>query len=136
MLLVWAVATFSALVSAEVYQWTDANGRVQYSDTKPPDGVPYKARSEFDLPYVHRAEPVKPKKFYKPNTSSSSEPQATLIKRSGIGRSKDDSYPCKGYLEDLERIQEAMRKGYNVRQSNYYHKRKRDISDRYYKECR
>jgi hypothetical protein len=136
LLLVLVVGSFTSALSAEVYQWTDADGRVQYSDVKPPDGTPYKSRTEFDLPYVHRAEPVKPQKYSQPKKVKSSGPQATLIKRAGIGRSRDDTYPCKGYLEDLERIQERMRKGYNVRQSNYYHKRKRDISDRYYKECR
>jgi hypothetical protein len=131
------VAIFlSSAVSAEVYQWTDSNGRVQYSDVKPGNGKPYKLRHEFDLPYVHRADPVKPQGYSRPTKPKTSRPQAIMIKRARIGRSRDDSYPCKGYLETLEQIQDRMRRGYNVRQSNYYRKKKRDISDRYYKECR
>tara|TARA_R110001592_G_scaffold61158_11_gene186210 strand:+ start:4265 stop:4690 length:426 start_codon:yes stop_codon:yes gene_type:complete len=123
-------------VSAEVYQWTDSNGRVQYSDVKPSDGTPYKSRHEFDLPYLHRADPVKSQRYSPPTKPKTSRPQATMIERQRIGRSRDDSYPCKGYLEALEQIQDRMRRGYNVRQSNYYREKKRDISDRYYKECR
>jgi hypothetical protein len=131
------VSTFlSSAVSAEVYQWTDSNGRVQYSDVKPGNGKPYKLRHEFDLPYVHRADPVKPQGYSRSTKPKTSRPQAIMIERARIGRSRDDSYPCKGYLETLEQIQDRMRRGYNVRQSNYYRKKKRDISDRYYKECR
>jgi hypothetical protein len=131
------VAIFlSSAVSAEVYQWTDSNGCVQYSDVKPGNGKPYKLRHKFDLPYVHRADPVKPQGYSRSTKPKTSRPQAIMIERARIGRSRDDSYPCKGYLETLEQIQDRMRRGYNVRQSNYYRKKKRDISDRYYKECR
>lgn len=131
------VAIFlSSAISAEVYQWTDSNGRVQYSDVKPSDGTPYKSRHEFDLPYLHRADPVKPQRYSQPTKPKTSRPQAVMIERQRIGRSRDDSYTCKGYLEALEQIQDRMRRGYNVRQSNYYREKKRDISDRYYKECR
>lgn len=135
-LLALLVTGFCSILTAEVYQWTDEKGRVQYSDTKPPDGTAYRARTEYDLPYVHNSEPVKPQRSYRPSQSSVRAPQAKLIERTRIGRNKDDSYPCKGYLESLERIQDQMRKGYSVRQSNYYHQEKRDISERYYNECR
>ncbi|MBW2940502.1 DUF4124 domain-containing protein [Zhongshania aquimaris] len=127
---------FSSTILAEIYQWTDLNGRVQYSDVSPSDGTPYKARPEFDLPYVHSADPVKPQRSYQSTKPKVSKPQATMIERTRIGRNNDHTYPCKGYLEELEAIQERMRKGYNIRLSDYYHKRKRKISDLYFKECR
>lgn len=40
----WLFALFSTLIftapgqAQQLYKWTDANGRVQYSDRKPPDG--------------------------------------------------------------------------------------------------
>lgn len=128
----------------QVYKWQDSQGRVHYSDSPPKAHHSYREVTS-ELPHVHRMEPLR----RSPMTSTYSRPdtQTTPSARSRIvDRSYDQDLPshrashsqerCDWYRAELERIQKQLRGGYREGTGNRLRERRRELSEKLYRECR
>lgn len=90
-----------AALSAPIYQWTDPNGKIHYSDEKPENISDYKAISPSKLPHFHATEPLDTRKFDE-IMKSRSKRRANLIKES------ESEQNCRIYRRNLEDVERRL----------------------------
>lgn len=140
--LAWALLISPAY--GQVYKWQDSQGRVHYSDTPPKADHGYREVTN-ELPHLHRMEPLRKG----PMTSTASQPDSrakpsTPVPTAGSAYYYDSQTygadlsqrQCDRYRTELEHIQKQLRSGYKESKGNRLRDRRRELSEKLYRECR
>lgn len=122
----------SAPAEASVYQWTDAAGRVHYSD-RPPADEDWRRLEAADLPFVHRRQPVQPRS---PEPAPPSPRPPRRSQRVGsIDRGADLERRCARLREKIDAVQRKLSRGYREPQGNRLRAQRRGWSEQLYRDC-
>lgn len=140
--------TLTPLAEAKIYKWRDSEGDTHYSDRPPPvrriDGPPAASdnsanRSEeisADLPYLHSMQA--PAKLF-PKRSTQVAPKTNRTpKRQAAKKSNAQALArqCQGYRNQIASINKQLRSGYREPKGNRLRSRRRELSDKLYRQCR
>lgn len=126
-----AALLFPAAAAAEIYQWTDAEGVVHYSDERPaqaPAGL--QMRDAQEIPVIR----TKSSGDFR-YSESRERPRRQASAGTEPGR-KYRSEDCVQVRDDLQRVQARLRSGYGEPEGNRLRTKRRALRDRYADRCR
>ena len=133
----WPLFVFSTILSlspaafAELYQWTDADGVVHFTDQKPAG-----QRSAIrQLPEVSTVQ-TRSSGSFRYNGETGSQNARGKAQRRRAGRASADEAACVKTRASLEKVQSQLRDGYREPQGNRLREKRRVLRDRYAQLCR
>lgn len=116
--------------SAEIYQWTDAGGRVHFTDTKPVEAPPgLTIRESVEVPVVQTRSAGQFRYRHKAATDG-----GRARKKHAVDQQR--AQQCRRVQESLERVQAQLRAGYREPRGNRLRAKRRGLRDRYARSCR
>jgi|GEM_PF-612081 len=155
LILVWLAAlmlisavTSTPIVEAKIYKWRDSEGNIHFSDRprpvrnakfpQPALDTPTSQSEEIsaELPYIHRIqapEIIFPKR--RPSVTTQSV-QASKRHKSNAINAKKLAIKCQGYRKLITSINKQLRSGYREPKGNRLRAKRRELSDKLYRECR
>ena len=131
--------------SAEIYQWTDANGVTHFADRQPRGAAAdrWALREIPDVIGVRRQAGARQPGTRQPaatlhykTTSKESERSRLDRLQARADRKREREQTCSDLLGDLEQVQSQLRAGYREPRGNRLRERKRDLRLRHARECR
>ena len=130
---------------ADIYKWRDEHGKVHYSDQQPGEDLGQREISG-DLPHVHEMDSTplsplstKPAQKYPNGAPSRQKRQNQSYPANKTARARQPKKiqeRCEKYQQQLDRIQRQLRAGYTVSQGNRLRERRRDLTEKQYRQCR
>lgn len=122
---------FSALLPvtavADIYVYTDANGRKHYSDKPHPEGDRYQPAAII--------QPVPKPSLPKIGSSTPQKAKFSNKKKTDKALAKQQKR-CASLDKKIDRLTDKLRQGHSNKQGNKWRKQRREYSDQRYRECR
>ncbi|NWO08138.1 MAG: DUF4124 domain-containing protein [Alteromonadaceae bacterium] len=120
---------------AEIYQWTDANGAVHFSDTPPEQGnhQPLDMQPMVTVPMHENLQQADSVSRSRRAVGKMLESEHEDRFSSGDKSAKADS--CRKLEQRLERIQAQLRDGYENDRGNRLREQRRELSRQHSREC-
>ncbi|GAB4200628.1 MAG: hypothetical protein Tsb002_36860 [Wenzhouxiangellaceae bacterium] len=122
-----------SMALAQMYEWVDEQGRRHFSDQLPPPGISYQVREEDseDLLSTYAPEATRQRKSSRKTSRQRSGRRSDVASR----ERREQEKRCAQYLQRMEKVQDRLRRGYREPQGNRLRQQRRDLSDRYQREC-
>lgn len=128
---------FAIGAPAEIYEWTDEDGNRHFSDSKPPEGIEYRIRGADEGRLSTYSSSIRPAPAQPPRLRGSSAPRQREAPAGSVAdQNRLIAIRCQQYLDRMDWIQSRLRAGYREPYGNALRRERREISTKYFRECR
>jgi len=121
------------LAGATIYQWVDKDGNRHFSDRKP--DVEQFVEVELDERLISTYRAVPAPRPAERSAPAEPDPAERSARPSPSARRDERERYCEDLLEDLDAVQDQLRRGYREPRGQQLRDRRRELREVYRREC-